>query len=134
MKYRAILSGLFVFLVLFSSSSFIIGLHICSGEIQNIALLGKAEGCAKEQQLPPCHRHEVPVCCDNETILHDGETFAAGVASIDLSPPTAVDLIQPALILAEVTPTVAVATEYFYEHDPPLPFSDLRVAFHSFLI
>jgi hypothetical protein len=41
------------FLVLISSSSFMVGIHRCAGEIQNMALLSKAEGCEIEKNLHP---------------------------------------------------------------------------------
>jgi len=42
---RTITSLTLALLVFVSSTSFMVGMHICSGEVQNIALFTKAEGC-----------------------------------------------------------------------------------------
>ena len=131
--YRPILSLSFAFLVLFSSSSFVIGIHFCGGEVQNMALFSKAEGCEKEQQLPPCHRHELPPCCQDETILHDAQGFNSDQAQIGVSPlAPAFDAVQPPVLLAEVTPAISPALHYNY--DPPIQRPDLTVTLQVFLI
>ncbi len=124
---------IFAFLVMYSSSSFMIGLHICSGEIQNIALFGKADGCEKEKKLPPCHRHETLPCCQDETIVHDSDEFQANPVQIDLATSAAFD-VQPAVILAEVISASTVTSPKYYNYDPPLRSCDLTVALQSFLI
>src|SRR5688572_20623693 len=71
--FRTISSILLAMLVLLSSTSFIVGMHICMGEVQNVAIFEKAEGCAMEKQLPPCHRHAKAPCCEDELVVHNGD-------------------------------------------------------------
>jgi hypothetical protein len=61
-----------------------VGMHVCSGKIENIALFSKAEGCEKERNLPPCHRHEKAPCCDDEAIVHEGEDFNASYSEVSV--------------------------------------------------
>lgn len=125
---------IFAFLVIFSGSSFMVGLHVCSGQTQNIALFEKADGCEKEKQLPPCHRHESLPCCQDETIIHDADDFQANAIHLDFTSHAALDLVQPAVIVSEVISSATITSPRYYNYDPPLRSCDLTVAFQSFLI
>ena len=133
-RLRPAISMIFAFLVIFSSSNFMVGLHICSGEIRNIALFGKADGCKNEKKLPPCHRQESMPCCQDETIIHDSDDFQANPVQLDLASHATLDLIQPAVILSEVISSTTVTSPRYYNYDPPLRSCDLTVTFQSFLI
>lgn len=133
-RFRSTLSIGLALLVLFASSSFSVGLHICSGAIQNIALFGKAEGCEKEKQLPPCHRHETPACCQDEMVVHDSDEFQANGAQIDVSPLTVAYLIADHIILDEIVSSATVVSPRYYNYDPPLRSCDLTVEHQVFLI
>ena len=123
------------FLVLVSSSSFMVGIHWCAGEIQNMALLSKAEGCEMEKNLPPCHKHIASEpCCEDEAILHEGEGFKASVSDIAISMSPALDLELPHVILSEVIPSVSFLHPDYYNYDPPLRSYDLTVSHRVFLI
>lgn len=133
MKLRSVISGLFILLVLFSGSRFMVGMHICSGHIQNVALFGKAEGCEMEKQMPPCHRQQTP-CCEDKTFVHDAEEFQKGNVEVNTASLTTISVAEPLVILAEVTPSFSIELHRFYAYDPPLRSDDLTVAFQSFLI
>lgn len=133
-QYRSILSYAIAFLVLFSSSSFIIGIHLCSGEIQNMALFSKAAGCEKERKLPPCHRHESAPCCQDETVVHEAQGFKVDVTKISIAAFPVVDVVQQAVLLAEVIPSAIISHTQYYNYDPPLRSSDLTVSHQVFLI
>jgi hypothetical protein len=132
-KYRSILSFAFAILVLFSSSSFMVGLHICSGEIQNIALFTKAEGCEMEKKMPPCHKKESKPCCEDETIVHDAQDFKGSINQISFAAPVA-DMIQPPVLIAEIVPSSIISTKHYAYHDPPLRATDITVDLQVFLI
>jgi hypothetical protein len=125
---------LLLMLVLISGSSFMVGMHFCGGELQNIALFDKAEGCAKEKQLPPCHRHETPACCDDTSVIHDGEEFSYSKANVSVAPTFSVEVAQPPVIISEVIETASVSTPRFYNYDPPLRAPDLTLTLQVFLI
>lgn len=132
-QHRSILSFAFAILVLFSSSSFMVGLHLCSGEIQNIAWFTKAEGCEMEKKMPPCHKHESKPCCEDETIVHDAQDFKGSINQISIVAPIA-DMAQPAVLIAEIIPSSVISTKHYAYHDPPLRATDITVDLQVFLI
>lgn len=131
---RSILSMVFTFLVLFSSSSFMVGIHLCSGSIQNIALFSKAESCAMEKMMPPCHRQESKPCCEDELIVHQGEDFKTSPVDINIAPAPTPDTVLPFVFISEVIPSSSFPGTQFFNYDPPLRAGDLTVSLHSFLI
>lgn len=123
-----------VFLVLLSSSNFMIGIHFCSDEIQNISFLTKAEACEMERELPPCHRHMTAPCCEDETIVHEGEELKNPVSALDIPASLAMDLTKLHVIIAEVVPPAPFTHASRYLYDPPLRWDDITIANQVFLI
>src|ERR1041385_7666298 len=130
---KAILSVVLISIVLVSSTSFTIGLHVCGGEIQNIALFGKAAGCEKEKQLPPCHQHETPACCQNETIVHSGDDEQFSAARIQVPIPSSLAIDIPHFLFAIPIPVDPVEHAHL-RYDPPLRTCDLTVEYRTLLI
>ena len=133
-QLSSILSIAFAFLVLFSSSSFKVGIHLCGGQIQNVALFTKAEGCEMEKRIPPCHKHASEPCCEDETIVHKGDDFKVSLTDITFSVSPALDIILPAVLISEVIPSAPVSRLHFYNYYPPLRSGDLTVSYQVFLI
>ena len=131
---RSISAVLLALLVLVSSTSFMVGVHLCMGEVQNIALFGKADSCEKEQSLPPCHRHTKVPCCDDETVIHEADDFKASVAHYHVPVPAPMDIEQPLILISEVIPTAPLACFRYHNYDPPLRSCDLTVEHQVFLI
>ena len=133
MKFcRPILSLGFAALVFVSGSSFMVGLHFCGGKVQNIALFSKADGCDREKQLPPCHKHETPPCCQDETVVHQGQDFKNTITEISFSTPLIAELSAPVLI-SEIISSNTSSSSYTY-YDPPCRTRDLVVSLQVFLI
>lgn len=130
---RSILSIVFACLVVVSCSSFLVGIHFCRGEVKNMALFTQAEGCEKEKQLPPCHRHIGSPCCEDTTVLHEGDDFKNDISAFSFTAPVA-HLVQPAILIAEIIPSSFISTHPFYEYDPPLRSTDLTIDLQIFLI
>lgn len=123
-----------VFLVLLSSSNFMVGIHFCSDEIQNISFLTKADACEMERELPPCHRHLTAPCCEDETIVHEGEELKNTASTLHTAAPVAMDLTDLQVIIAEVIPAAPFAHTSFYLYDPPLRWDDITISNQVFLI
>ena len=121
------------FLVLVSSSSFVVGIHWCRGEIFNLSLLSHAEGCGMEKNVPPCHKQMIASCCEDDTILHEGEGFKASLSDINVSASPELEIQLPAILVAEVIPSIPLSPDY-YNYDPPLRSHDLTVSYSVFLI
>lgn len=132
--FRAISITVLTFLVLMSSTSFMVGMHICGGEIQNIALFDKAEGCEKEKKLPPCHTHETPACCQDQTVVHKGDDVQSSVAKIQVPAPSVTDIEVPRVLLAITIPSTDSKQADYFNYDPPLRSCDLTVDFQVFII
>ena len=135
MKYcRSIVSVVFAILVLFSSSSFIVGIHLCCGRVQDVALFTAAEDCGMGKTMPPCHRPESKPCCKNEAIVHSGDDFKASVKGVMLPPVPVMDMELPHVLIAELIPSLQLTPAEFYNYDPPLRQADLTVSLQVFLI
>ena len=131
---RTISAVLLALLVLVSSTSFMVGLHFCMGEVQKVALLGKAGECEKQKSLPPCHKHMKPECCDDETFFHDGDDFKASLKHIHIVTPEPMDIERPVVLIAEVISNAEISRTQYYNYDPPLRSSDLTVSLQVFII
>ena len=103
--FRSISVVLFAILVLVSSSSVMVGMHICKGDVKNIALFEKAESCQKEKALPPCHKHMKPACCEDETVYHEGTDFKGSIQHLHIVVPTSVDIEQAVVLISEIIPS-----------------------------
>jgi hypothetical protein len=132
--FRSILSIAFALLVLFSSSSFMVGIHLCGGQIENIALFTKSDGCDMEKKMPACHKPQTKPCCDDETIIHNGEDFKVTITDVSISPNPASDMELPHVIISEVIPSAPVSLTSFHHYSPPLRAADLTISFKVFLI
>lgn len=111
-----------------------VGLHICSGTVQNISLFSKAEGCEMEKRMPPCHRHESKPCCEDQTISHEGQTYNVSTHEIAVPFAPFVDVIQPSVLVSEIIPAIDMSASMYVDYDPPSRTPDLTVSLHSFLI
>lgn len=131
--FRSILSLVLALLVLVSSTSFMVGIHVCGGHVQDVALFTKAGSCESKQTLPPCEMHMKPGCCQDESIIHNGEGFKASVVYFHLIVPT-VEVAEPVVILSEIIPSSPFSKTEYYNYDPPLRSSDLTIALQVFLI
>lgn len=72
-------------LVLVASSSFYVGVHVCRGKVNAIALLDEADGCG-HQSLPPCHRKAMDNCCNNERIEHTASVAQPQLGIVQIIP------------------------------------------------
>jgi hypothetical protein len=131
---RAISSLVLAMLVLTSSTSFMVGMHLCQGEIQNIALFSKADACEQEQKLPPCHAHQTAPCCEDEAVIHNSDDFNATVSGIQITEPAPLEIEQPPVLISEIIPVAPDASAGYFDYDPPLPSDDLTVRHRVFRI
>jgi hypothetical protein len=122
------------FLVLVSSSSFMVDVHLCKGKLWDLGLLSNADDCEMTKNLPPCHKQMLASCCDDETIVHKGEGFKASSSDITVAASTALDVASAGIILSEVIPSIPFLQPDFCNYDPPLRSHDLTVSHSVFLI
>jgi hypothetical protein len=132
--FRAISAFVLAFLVLVSSTSFMVGMHICMGEVQNVALFEHADDCQKMKLLPACHKHLKPSCCQEEVLYHDGTDFKASIEQTQIEGPAPAIIEVPFLMISEIIPASEISRIQYFDYDPPLPSSDLTVTLQVFLI
>ena len=131
--FKSISAVVLALLVLVSSTSIMIGIHVCMDEVQTVAFFSKAGGCEKEQALPPCHRDTTAPCCEDETVIHQGNDFNTWVSDL-LIFSTPVDINHPLIVISEVIPSAPTSLLTSYHYDPPLRSSDLTIVQQVFLI
>jgi hypothetical protein len=130
---RSISAVLLATLVLFSSTSFMVGMHICMGQVKSVALFGRAESCQKENALPICHQVIRLACCEDETVIHEGSDFKDSAQHIHHAVNSFVG-IEPVALVSEIIPISPFAQLKFYNYDPPLRARDLTLAHQVFII
>lgn len=133
-RIRPIVSTMLALLTLFSASSVTVGIHFCQGKVKNLAIFSKAESCEREQKLPPCHRHKAAPCCEDETIVHEGQSFQSLSSDITIAATPVTDILQTPVLLAEIIPASVQAQTRYYNYDPPLRAEDRIVTHRIFLI
>ena len=120
-------------LLLVSSTSFMVGMHVCMGEVQSIALFSKADSCARERDLPPCHRHMTAPCCDDETVVHQADDFKV-TATHKHVVPFPLDIRPSLVLLSEIIPSSPLSYPHYVGYDPPVRACDLTIEHQVFLI
>src|SRR5688500_17866890 len=125
--FRTISAILLALLVLVSSTSFIIGMHFCMDEVQNMALFSKADDCEKEKSLPPCHRHATAACCDDQIVYHEGINIKASSEHIQYVAHARVEVKLPVIIISEVINSAPFSHIKYYNYYPPQRSCDLTI-------
>jgi hypothetical protein len=117
MKFiKQIVCFFFAALVLFSSSYLMIGFHMCGDHVQNVALFSKADGCAMEKKMPPCHSLESKPCCEDKTFSHDIQNYNASFSKMGIAP-TFVYLVQSVVVpISEIIPSTCSHNKSFDYH------------------
>lgn len=131
---RSISAVVLALLVLISSTSFKVGIHLCMGDVQNVSFFSRAAGCEKQQSLPPCHRQTKTRCCDDETVIHKADDLKASIAQMPVAVGAPMDLEKPLILISEIIPAAPVSRSSYRNYDPPLPSDDLTVELQVFLI
>ena len=122
-------------LTLSASTTFSMGIHFCGGELESISVITAPQPCGMQKDLPPCHRQMTPSCCEDETIIHDGNEFSHSQSlSADLDFSTA-KFIPEFTFLYDLTTDLSGNTAHvFHAPDPPPATVDRAVVFRSLLI
>lgn len=131
---RSISAVVLAALVLVSSTSFMVGMHFCMGELQNVALFTEADGCPNEQRVPTCHRPAKSPCCAEEVVIHEADDFKVSQGNIQLAPVVSIEIAQPLVLISELIPVAPRSRVNYYNYDPPLRSCDLTVEHQVFLI
>jgi hypothetical protein len=79
---RSIVSILIAGVIVVSTTSFTLSMHLCGGHVSSIALLDKAAPCAMEQ-LPPCHQKMMKHnCCEDKELKVEGKDLSSKIQEV----------------------------------------------------
>lgn len=132
--FRTISALALAFLVLMSSTSFLVGMHFCRGEVKNLSVFSAAEQCSRHgKPLPACHKSSSD-CCQDKIFKHDGDDFKNAYQKLEAGSPLALEIFHPAVLVAEVIPPISVEVPPADAYDPPFSPDDLTVSLHVFRI
>lgn len=128
-RLTPILSIFLALLVLLSSTSFMVGMHRCNGELKEISFLSDADGCGHQKNVPPCHRAHEKSCCENGNVVHEGTDFSHHVSGFELVPfALAFPVVVTNVVISLVIPESAASQLDLPDYDIPIPVSDRPVA------
>lgn len=130
------MASLLALLVLLSSSSFTVNMHLCGGHVQSVSVIEKAAPCAMEVKTPPCHKVKAPKknsCCKDESLSFEGQHFKVQ-ESVSLAAAHAAWTIELPLITTLSFASLHVSTDHYTSYKPPLIDHDITVFIQSFLI
>ncbi|MBB6613004.1 hypothetical protein H7F15_18330 [Pontibacter sp. Tf4] len=129
-------------LVLVSSTGISVGMHLCSGELEDLAFFGAKADCPMEQQketLPPCHQvsstGDTADCCDDHKLFFEHSEASAATEAQLLA--KTLDLKFVAAFKAVILQFFALEADlkpaYAFYKAPPLA-RDIPVLVQSFLL
>lgn len=125
-------------LVLVASSQFMVGIHICQGDVQGIALFKEAPACEHKAQLPPCHKQESPDnsgdCCDDESIIHESTGFMISVSNFNFEVPFTIVTIEYPILVEIANEQFSSVTSFLTHHPPNGIKPEILLLVQSFLI
>lgn len=116
-------------LVLLSSTSFMVGLHRCNGELKEVSFLVHSDGCGHQDKTPPCHRQIEKSCCEDGDVFHESSSFSHHVSGVDVvNFSSAFPCALTDVVISLVVPESNVAQSDFPDYDIPIPILDRPVS------
>jgi len=133
--FRVISALVLAILVLVSSTNFLVGIHFCMGDVQNVTLFSESSGCEMPKKIiPPCHKHVQEPCCDDETVVHESDDVFASQNEATVVGPDSLHLAALPVFIADIVPSNTLAQTYRPLYDPPLRSPDYTVDFRTLWI
>ena len=135
---HSILTVSLALLVLVSSTSFSVNMHVCGGHVSSVALVQKAAPCLMEI-IPPCHggihlEKKSNGCCEDKSVVFEGKDFNSKVEHISFELQTASWIAELPYIVSVSPSNSTQAYSSFTLYKPPLLSQDISVLVHSFQI
>lgn len=139
MKFlRSIVSVSLALMVLVSSSSFVVNMHFCGGQIQSVTLIEEAAPCPMEVNLPPCHRNmakQMNDCCEDGHLAFEGKDFNYSFKALNEVVVLAAGFVAELPFIMEVIQVnEALTASNYIPYKPPIVERDIPVLVQSFLI
>ncbi len=135
---KTILSVSLALMVLISSSSFVVNMHFCGGQVQSISFIEDADPCPMEVQLPPCHKNiaiKKSGCCEDKHLSFEGKDFNSQIKDFSTQTSQVANWVsaQPVIMdVIQINESLVFSNHIPYK--PPIVQRDIPVLIHSFLI
>ncbi len=139
--YRQIVLLALTLLVFVSSTGISVGMHLCAGELQDIALFGSEADCpmeAEKEETPACHKisaTDEAECCDDHTLVFEHDNATSDSKALTLTKTLDLKFVAAfkAVILQFFTFEADLKPAYAFYEAPPLA-RDIPVLVQSFLL
>ncbi|NOS90851.1 MAG: hypothetical protein HOP30_02910 [Cyclobacteriaceae bacterium] len=137
---RTILASLLALFVLTSSISHSVSFHFCGGEIESVAIFGKAQPCAMHDRA--CDHNgntnhssiHHKGCCEDATFKIDSDKYLSKIAEKITVENAQFIFARSTDVVQEFTPGVGLTSSPFLNYKPPLIERDITILVHTFLI
>jgi len=140
------LSLALVMLMVTSSVSFSMDLHLCQGHIKSVSLFGEAKACYPNEQLEHCG-HQICTrdidkhtsiskkpCCINDTLIFQSLEYQASLDLTKQDKPILPNLFGIIASRSFIQLDLSRCSFHqFYPHQPPLPQRNTIILFQHFL-
>lgn len=133
---RNIVSLLIATVILVSTSSFTVSMHLCGGRVASISVLDKATPCAMEQ-LPPCHRQLMKKmgCCEDHEFKVEGKDLSSKIQEVVQLQHQQFSWVLDLPVVHKIVLSAESFSNFSYAYySPPLLDRDITVLKQSFLI
>ncbi|HPW64475.1 MAG TPA: hypothetical protein PLJ13_19450 [Cyclobacteriaceae bacterium] len=135
---KPIVSSMIALLVLVSSSSFIVNMHFCGGQVQSFSLIEEAASCPMEVQLPPCHKKmavKKSGCCEDKHVAFEGKDFNTQIQDFSMLTWQSINWVATLPMIMEVIQVnESLVFSNHTPYKPPIVERDIPVLVQSFLI
>lgn len=138
--FRTILTGILAALLLISSITHSVSLHICGGEVKSIAFFGRAQMC--EEHAPDCdhdtsHSNHPSIgykeCCEDATVVLDAGKYS--IKANETFTSQTLTAVLPLMGDSKVKMSyMGVVRRHFLNYRPPLIKRDITLLVQTFLI
>ena len=137
---KPILSLILGLLVLISSTSFTVNMHLCMGHVQAVSLIEPATPCIMElmamdlaKESKSCSSASKKGCCEEKSIVFDGTEYQYKASEqLTLLPVDFVTVSNP--VVCTLDHSFVAFNPPFELYKPPLIERDVPVLVQSFLI
>lgn len=134
--FRTIFTPILAILVFLNATSFSMSMHLCMGEVKNLAFFQTADACENARfpinKEDTCEHINTKNCCEDRTVLIEGNQELV-TETLD----TFKNLDSIAVVYAVLISLVSRSsetTDSFETYIPPLILKDIPVLIQSFLI
>lgn len=135
-------------IILLGSMQLRVGMHLCGGELKDMALFGKAEACShgaadahEDENIPACHRHlfakkkKKDGCCNDLEVVIETLDITSVVSGYQkIVEQSWVALPIEWFQMEEVFKPAVLQRKKYLNYKPPLIFRDIPVLTQTFLI